>query len=117
MGHLVTEDGELVHHHFSLISAVYALVGKQASGCDHVRRHAVADEEKYVLRLPDGCKIADEPIGDGLGTIVVGQGGCVFTSFVQGDFSISLGRHLDQGRFAGILGEQIWGTGSAYASL
>ena len=105
MGHLMTEDRKLVHHHFALISPVDALVGDQASGCYHVCRHAVTDEEKDILGFPHSGKITDKPVGDGLGSVVVGESRRVFASFVKSDFPVSLRSDFYKRRFASIPGE------------
>ncbi len=105
MGHLVAENWKLIHHHFGLISAIDALVGYQASSGYHVCRHTVTDEEKNILRLPYGGKIADEPFGDRLRPIIIVECRRVFTGLIKGNSPVSLRCDLDKRRFAGILGK------------
>ncbi len=84
----------------------------QTSSSDHVGSHAIANEEKDILGLSNGCKIADEPVGDrGLSSIVIGEGGSIVTRLVKRDSSVDFGRDLNQGGCEGFLCEKVWKFG------
>lgn len=108
MGHLVAQDGELVHLHRSLVLAIDAAVGDQASGRDHVGRHAVTDEQDDVLGLTLFGDVTDDPIGSGCLVVVVGQSGLVLTRLVESNLSVGLGGDIDERGLARILGKEIY---------
>lgn len=71
VGHLVTENRELVHGHLGQVLAVDALVADQACSRDHARGHTITNEKNDVLGLLLLSKVADNPVGNSLGAIVV----------------------------------------------
>lgn len=106
MGHLMSKHGELVHGHGRLVFAIDRLVADQSSRSDHVRRHAVSNEEQNVLGLADLLDIPDMPVRDCAGAIVV-ESRHVVAGLIESNASPRLRSHVhDRGRIS-VLSEQI----------
>jgi hypothetical protein len=108
VGHLVTNDGKLIHGHQRLVFAVDLLVGDQSSGSDHVCRHSVTNEEDDVLGLALLSQVTDEPSSLGFATIVVVESGSVLAGLVESDAAIGFGRNVDQSGFLRIAGKEVF---------
>lgn len=127
MGHLVTDDGELVHLHPGLVLAVDALVSEEASGGDlfrfrkqlklplkfewtvayHVGGHAITNEEDDILSLTLLGKVTDKPLGSCLLSVIVVERDCVLARLVESKLAVGLGGNIDDRRCLSILGEEI----------
>lgn len=107
MGHLVTEDRELVHGHLAQVLAVNALVADQACGRDHAGGHTITNEENHVLSLLLLGEVADNPVGNSLGAIVVAQSGGILARLVERNAAVGLGCDIDNGWCLRVLSEVV----------
>ena len=124
VGHLVTEDGELVQLHQSLVLSVNALVSQETSGSDlscklafaspalhkqtyHVGGHAITNEEDDVLGLSLRLERANSPLGSGLLAVVVVQSNGVLAGLVEGDLAVDLGGNVDNTGLVLVLGKKV----------
>lgn len=86
--HLMAENGEFVHGHFGLVSSIDAFMPDQSGGRDHVRRHAIADEENHIFGSLHLGQRSHQPLGHGGRFAVIGQGGHVVARLVEGHPSV-----------------------------
>jgi hypothetical protein len=108
VGHLMSEDRELVHGHGGLVLSVDALVSDQACGRDHVGGHTIANEEDDVLGLALLSQIANKPGSLGLAAIVVVERGNVLSGLVEGNATVGLGGDVDQSGLLRITSEKVF---------
>jgi hypothetical protein len=113
VGHLVAENGKLVHGHGSLVLSVDALVSDQTCGRNHVRGHAVANEKDNVLRLALLGEVLDEPLCFGLASIVVIERSNVLARLVKSNTTVSLCGNVDESWLLGVACEEICPMGLA----
>lgn len=124
VGHLVTEDGELVQLHQSLVLSVDALVSQETSSGDlsrqlaptslvlrkqtyHVGGHAITNEEDDVLGLSLRLEVANSPLGSGLLAVVVVQSNSVLAGLVERDLAVDLGSNVDNAGLVLVLSEEV----------
>jgi hypothetical protein len=110
----VTENGELVHGHCSLILSVDTLVSDQACGCNHVCGHAVANEENNVLRLALLSEVLDEPLCFGLASIVIIQRSNILARLVKSNTTVGLCGNVDESCLLRVTCEEIFRIGLAW---
>lgn len=79
----------------------------RAGAAYHVGGHAIANEENDVLGLALLGNVADNPLGVGLGAVVVVEGDGVLAGLVEGDAAVGLGGDVDDGGGFGVLGVQV----------
>jgi hypothetical protein len=103
----MSQNGELVHGHGSLVLSVDALVSDQAGGRDHVGGHTITNEEDDVLGLSLLGERSDGPCGLGLAVIVVVEGGGVCAGLVKRNTAVSLGGYIDKRWLLYVTGEEV----------
>jgi hypothetical protein len=82
-------------------------MGDQTCCGYHVCAHAITNEQDNVLGLANFIQVSDEPLSRCLISIVVCQGGDVFTRLVQSDFAVGFAGDFHQTRFVGISGKEV----------
>jgi hypothetical protein len=75
---------------------------------NHVRGHAIANEQDQVPGLPRWRNVANEPIGHGGGAIVVAQCRSVLSWLGENYIPICFAGDLDQRRCLSVLGKSIY---------
>lgn len=107
----MSEHRHLIHHHLCQVTTVSALMGDKSRCRNHVRSHSIADEQNDILCALYFGQRSDQPAGNGLGPVVVGQCGLIIAGLVEDDTAVRLPGDLDQGRGLCVLGEQVFEPG------
>jgi hypothetical protein len=108
VGHLVTEDGELVHGHSGLVLSVDGLVSDQACGRDHVGGHTIANEEDDILGLAFLDQVANKPSSLSLAAIVVVERSGVLPGLIDGNTTVRFRGDIHKRRLLCVPGEEVW---------
>lgn len=108
MGHLVAKNREGVQSHFGLEFAVDSLVCEMASCRDHIRGHAISNEQDNVLSLSLFFQVPDFPGSNSLRAIVIRQSRRVETWLLQVHPSVGFARHLYQRGCLGVFCEEVF---------
>jgi hypothetical protein len=107
MYHLMPEHWEFVHLHSALVFPIDALVSNQSCSSNHIRCHAIADEQNNILRPLLLLEGSNDPLGYCLGAIVVCECSNILTRIIKSHSSVDLGGHANDGRGMGILCKQV----------
>ena len=76
-------------------------------GIIKISYHSITNKQNDVLGLLDFCQRSHDPVGHGLGAIVVGKSGSIFARLIEGKLSVSLCCYIDHRRRLCIDSEQI----------
>lgn len=107
VGHLVAENGELVHGHGSLVLSVDALMTDQACGRNHVGGHTISDKEDDVLSFALLGQVTNEPFSLCLAAVVIVERSSVLAGLVKSNTTVGFGGDIDETSIFGVASEKV----------